>query len=422
MEERLVKAARDLEAELPLPRVILTDIAYPKNQDECSALDGNGVLYLCSLAQDQAELPPVRISVISGGETTVLPVLFSILSDQSGASLPAVRAFGPYRADVLCLLPLRLRLKPADIVVDLAGNRGRLKVMSFNDTVPSFVTDLMGAPLRGTGPYEQRLDRFLRREFPGFLGQERANRNAPASAEELAEITARGRKLFQYDQAAWHATDAVRALNPIEGRVTHFIAVEKEGQWTVVFGRLNDSRDKFLVEYEAIQRLSPTDFTAKKLESPREEAGFFLAGAKAIDSVRRDFLNPGRPYNIAVIPVPGNRLFVYLLPAQTEDGVYPLGGDCRYLFSGDGSNLLEKHEMHRVTIEFRSSSNMEAAFHSAVLDDAPEDSDVFHVLARRPSIPEWIVTPKFVYQIKPDGSIQYLMTTEGFLKINEKKD
>lgn len=30
----------------------------------------------------------------------------------------------------------------------------------------------------------------------------------------LPEVTARGRALFEYDQAAWHATDALRATSP----------------------------------------------------------------------------------------------------------------------------------------------------------------------------------------------------------------
>jgi hypothetical protein len=40
----------------------------------------------------------------------------------------------------------------------------------------------------------------------------------------------------------------------------------------------------------------------------------------------------------------------------------------------------------------------------------PEDTDVFHVLARKPSLPEWIATKSFVYQIQPDGSIKYVIS------------
>lgn len=40
----------------------------------------------------------------------------------------------------------------------------------------------------------------------------------------LRAIEARGRALAAYDQAAWHATDAVLALEPTQGLVTHYIA------------------------------------------------------------------------------------------------------------------------------------------------------------------------------------------------------
>jgi hypothetical protein len=44
------------------------------------------------------------------------------------------------------------------------------------------------------------------------------SKNAPKiSPEELAQITERGRALYAYDQAAWHATDAVVATHPTKG-------------------------------------------------------------------------------------------------------------------------------------------------------------------------------------------------------------
>ena len=45
-----------------------------------------------------------------------------------------------------------------------------------------------------------------------------------------------------------------------------------------------------------------------------------------------------------------------------------------------------------------------------------EDTDVFFVLSRKPSVPEFIMTEKFFYKVEPDGTIQYLMTREAYLK------
>ena len=43
-----------------------------------------------------------------------------------------------------------------------------------------------------------------------------------------------------------------------------------------------------------------------------------------------------------------------------------------------------------------------------VSGDRPEDTDVFHVLQRRPSIPELMLAGKYRYRIDVDGSIRLL--------------
>ena len=45
--------------------------------------------------------------------------------------------------------------------------------------------------------------------------------------------------------------------------------------------------------------------------------------------------------------------------------------------------------------------------HTTVLDDIPEDTDVFHVLARQPAIPEYIVTESFIYKVESNGQIRF---------------
>jgi hypothetical protein len=49
---------------------------------------------------------------------------------------------------------------------------------------------------------------------------------------------------------------------------------------------------------------------------------------------------------------------------------------------------------------------LSAGFHVHVLSEVPEDSDVFYVLTRKPSMPEFIgVNKKLRYQIMGDGTI-----------------
>jgi hypothetical protein len=250
-----------------------------------------------------------------------------------------------------------------------------------------------------------------------------AQRTSPPSKAELAQITERGRQLAAYDVAAWHASDAVVALKPAEGAVARYIARKNGAVWIVVFGRLNEKRDKFLIAYEATQGTNAKDFSVKKFETPKEDTGFCLSAAKAIEISLADFKGAPRPYNVAVLPADSNQIYVYVVPAQTKAGVFPLGGDVRYLVSTDGSKIIEKRQLHISIIEFSAppaSQSLQGSFHTAVLDDIPEDTDVFHVLSRQPSIPELIATKQYVFQIETDGAINYIMTWEAFKKLKGK--
>ncbi|MCM3872383.1 MAG: hypothetical protein ND895_17000 [Pyrinomonadaceae bacterium] len=249
-----------------------------------------------------------------------------------------------------------------------------------------------------------------------------SQRTSPPSKAELAMITERGRQLADYDVAAWFASDAVVALKPEAGSVSRYIARKTGESWVVSFGRLNEKRDKFLIAYEATQGTNAKEFKAKRFETPKEDSGFLLNAAKAIEISLADFEGAPRPYNVAALPANSNQVFVYVVPAQTKHGTYPLGGDARYLVSQDGSKIIEKRQLHVSIIEFSTSPDTKqvGGWHTAVLDDIPEDTDVFHVLSRQPSVPEWIGTKQYVFRIETDGTINYLMTTEEFKKIKEK--
>ncbi len=229
---------------------------------------------------------------------------------------------------------------------------------------------------------------------------------------QWAAITFRGRLLAEYDMAAWHATDAVEALKPDKSAAPVYIARKIDAAWEVAFGRLDEKRDRFLVVYQASQVGGPKQFTVRKLDPPAEDQGFYLAAAKALVTALRDFGKQGRPYNRYVLPAEKHQLYIYFLPAQTTNDVYPLGGDVRYLISEDGSAVVEKRQMHKTIFEFdmrdtaAKLKKIESGIHTHVLSNVPEDSDVFYVLSRTPSIPEYVGTlDKKIYVIQVDGTI-----------------
>ncbi len=238
------------------------------------------------------------------------------------------------------------------------------------------------------------------------------SKKAPTiSSAELAQITERGRELYAYDQAAWHATDAVLATHPNDGKDGRYIARKTDAGWVVAFGHLSEARDSFLIAHLATQGKTPQEFSVEHFTTPMIDTGFFFAAAKAFDLALKDFQGENVPYNVAVLPAPEGQLYVYVLPAQTQEGIYPLGGDERYTVSSDGNTLIDKHRMHHSILMFDMHdpqfAKIAAGYHVHVLSDVPEDSDVFYVLTRRPSIPEFIgFNGKMVYEITEDGTIK----------------
>lgn len=240
-----------------------------------------------------------------------------------------------------------------------------------------------------------------------------AQKSVPLSKEQLAEITARGRMLAEYDQAAWHATDAVMATHPTGDGSNRFICRKEEKAWTCVFGHLDT--DKFIVEYEAVQTAGHEEFQVKHQEPPADDTGFYFTGVKAMMIAGKDFLMTAekRPYNPAILPAPSGQFYVYMVPAQIKNRVFPLGGDARYLVAADGNSIIEKRQLHKTIIEDASQvpngGKLAAGFHTHVLTDVPEDTDVFYVLSRKPLVPEMIgMAKKQVYEVETNGTIKLL--------------
>jgi hypothetical protein len=227
------------------------------------------------------------------------------------------------------------------------------------------------------------------------------------SVAELAAITERGQMLAEYDTAAWKATDALMVAHPKTEPSGRYIAHKTQTGWVVDFGRLNASEGKFLVAYEAVQ--AGGQYTVRSFDPAREDTGWNLAAAKGIEAAMRDFGKADRPYNVAVLPAAKDSLYVYLYPAQVKAGVYPMGADIRYRFSSDGTKIMEKRPLHRTIIEYAApagtAEKAAGGYHTHVLTNLPEDTDVLLVLTRRPRVPEVVGAGAYVYTIGVDGKI-----------------
>jgi hypothetical protein len=223
----------------------------------------------------------------------------------------------------------------------------------------------------------------------------------------LAGVTERGRALYSYDQAAWHGTDAFFTLHPETVGLTHYICMKTGAGWEVVFPKWNALHDRLLVVYEAKEASGPENYTAARYEPPREGPDDLVAKERALELAIADFAGEKRPYNTAILPAGDGNLFVYIYPGQTKNNVWPLGGDVRYTISADGKRIIEKRQLHKTILdmELDPAQHPVAGVHVHVLSDVPEDTDVFYVLNRKPSIPEYIGAGKRVFVINTDGSV-----------------
>lgn len=225
---------------------------------------------------------------------------------------------------------------------------------------------------------------------------------------DLASISERGILLAGYDAAASHATDAIMALHPPEGTVNRYIARKSPRGWIVAFGRLNPTKDKFLVAYEAIQTEIPFRFEIRKYEPFRQDDGFNLAAVRGAETALKAFRGVEHPYNIAVLPAKPQGLFVYIYPAQVKAGVYPFGADVRFRMSADGTAIIAMRQLHKTLIESipgDSPGKFAGGYHVHILSDQPEDTDVLLVLSRKPRTPESVVAGSHLFRISENGLI-----------------
>ena len=224
----------------------------------------------------------------------------------------------------------------------------------------------------------------------------------------LDGVTERGRALYEYDQAAWHGTDAFFALHPDTKGLARYICRKSASGWVVSFGKWNPAHDRFSIIYQATESGPGGKYTARKFDPPAPVVDDLVTMERALELAVGDFKGQKRPYNTAILPAPGGDLYVYIYPAQTKEDIYPLGGDVRYTVSSDGKKIIEKRELHKTILELAPVAEIKqvAGYHVHVLSDVPEDTDVLYVLNRKPSMPEYVEAGEHTFLIQPDGKIE----------------
>lgn len=239
----------------------------------------------------------------------------------------------------------------------------------------------------------------------------------PPSAELLAVITKRGRLLAEADESAWRGSGAMTSLVLPTDSIRRLIPRRTARGWEVALGTLSSDEKTYLMSQLATPGIYADHWASSLYEPARADTGYFARAARAIEASVAMFRRvEDRAYVATVLPADdGPTWFVYLYPARTDDGVYPRGGDTRFRVSWDGRIVTETRRLHETIAEYsprtaRSATTKAGDAHPALLGNVPEDTDVFHVLQRRPAIPELMTAGRFQYRIDVDGTLRLIGT------------
>jgi hypothetical protein len=205
------------------------------------------------------------------------------------------------------------------------------------------------------------------------------------------------------------------ALSIPQDGIRRFIVRRTTSSWEVAVGALSPKADTFNIEQLATPGIQPNKWASSLFEPAEPDTGYFARAARAVEASIAMFLpTVRRPYAAMAIPTDeGSGWWVYIYPIQIQAGLYPRGGDMRFRVSADGRVVHEFRQLHNAIDEYsartaRSSSVTKPQSQAVVSGDAPEDTDVFHVIQRRPALPELVRAEHFQYRIDVDGSVRLL--------------
>lgn len=226
---------------------------------------------------------------------------------------------------------------------------------------------------------------------------------------ELKKITKRGKQLAEYDAVIWQASDSLAKLKPNKDKIKQYVAKKINGQWQVAFGELKN--DSFSIYAQAYQDKKNVDHFEVKIKDGLDGTEF-LNEARAFETAYQAFIKTNkidRQYNVLMIPAPKDQIYVYLVPAALKKDIYPLGGDSRFLIDTSGKKIIKEIKLHRGILEV-SSKNKKFTRSFSIIHNMPVDTDVYHVIIRKPRIPHLILAlnKEWVFRISRMGKIKFL--------------
>lgn len=167
MEKRIEFLAK--RTNRTFPSAAFYDVAYPSDAAEYDSMAGNALLLLSVLVQDSTKLPVLFVVARADGKVRELQQVRTSLSRRPKRDAIA-KVFGPYREDVISLLPIPVSDSGTDLLVYFPDSTG-VTAGTASPSVPPFVAEYLKKRASRTTPSDSVMSAFIRREYPGFLAE-----------------------------------------------------------------------------------------------------------------------------------------------------------------------------------------------------------------------------------------------------------
>jgi hypothetical protein len=240
------------------------------------------------------------------------------------------------------------------------------------------------------------------------------NAKAVAQVDELQpaidEAIRRGTLIYQYDQAAWHSTDAMMAAikNPEKAGVKGWIVLNAEQGVKVIYYAKDDQG--LYAAYSAIwtgaKIIEGTVYALNEREalSPEE-----VRIANIFQSMPKDGIWTCSKQNANIVTLPREALegsdSIYILTPQSVLGVYPAGGHNRVDMK-DGS-FVSRRPFSKGCLDLGGADTAKgdavAFMVTHMLDPTPTEIHVFTALAANKSIYVATTANGRTWEVNPNG-------------------
>ncbi len=243
---------------------------------------------------------------------------------------------------------------------------------------------------------------------------------APAALAEVtdaemaanAEAMELGKRLYRYDQAAWHSTDAMVAA--LAGRTSEVAGwvVEEVGDGSLLVTYYGDGESERPVVARYVMRdgkvVSGGLGTADDKLSP---AAYRMIAARSTAIARAEeeklgLCTEGNLNHIILPPREDGTIRVYLMSSAVEHGVFPLGGHYRFDIDKDGKVASWRPFLNScMLVDSRPDGEMEkmTAFYVTHLLD-PQPTEIHYFVRYNVPVDMAIIMPdKDVWLLGIDG-------------------